>query len=130
MTRVLLDTNVWLCMQAMPERLSDSTKALLVSPDTECVFSSVVAWEIAIKYRIGKLKLPLSPEPYVNDRLQRMPMNQLPIELRHALRVSELELHHADPFDRLLIAQAICEDLPIVTSDRLFSKYPITVIAS
>ena len=123
--RLLLDTNIWLFMHAAPERLSPEGRQRLEAPQTECVFSSVVAWEIAIKVGIGKLTLPEPPDRYVRDRLHSMPMAILPVSVAHALRVAELPGHHNDPFDRLLVAQAQCEGLHLMSADQQLSAYDI-----
>lgn len=88
----------------------------------------MTAWEISIKYGIGKLKIPDVPEIWFPDRLRRAGFLHLPIEIQHTSRVHNLPPHHKDPFDRLLISQANVENLPIVTNDPNFSKYQIKVL--
>lgn len=96
--------------------------------NNEIFVSHVTAWEISIKYGIGKLKIPDVPEIWFPDRLRRAGFLHLPIEIQHTLRVHNLPPHHKDPFDRLLISQANVENLPIVTNDPNFSKYQIKVL--
>src|ERR687898_404275 len=117
MSRYLVDTHVWLWMQAQPERLRDETRDLAEHTANELLLSAASAWEIAIKYRIGKLRLPEPPTTYVPDRMRRSGTTPLPVEAAHALRTCELPDHHNDPFDRLLIAQAQLLDIPILTVD-------------
>lgn len=126
--RVLLDTQVWLWMLAAPERLSMRSRALVVSVETELVLSSASAWEIAIKHALGKLHLPEAPETYIPRLMARTGVTPLPIHHRHALHVASLPLYHRDPFDRLLVAQAQLEDLPILTADPGFRQYDVQTL--
>jgi PIN domain nuclease of toxin-antitoxin system len=126
--RALLDTQVWLWMLAAPERLSDSTRALVVAADNELLFSAASAWEIAIKHALGKLRLPEAPEAYVLRLMTRTGVTPLPVYHRHALHVATLPPRHRDPFDRLLVAQAQLENLPILTADRSFELYDVETI--
>ena len=86
--------------------------------------------KIAIKYGLGKLRLPAAPDKYLPSRLDRLRTRSLPIEHEHAVRVASLPPHHRDPFDRLLVAQAQIEQLPILTSDPIFSRYDVDVMAA
>lgn len=126
--RVLLDTQIWLWMLAAPERLSDSSRAMVVSTDTELVLSAASTWEIAIKHGLGKLQLPEPPAKYIPRLMSRTSVVPLSVNHRHALHVATLPLLHRDPFDRLLLAQAQLEELPILTADRSFSLYDVEVI--
>lgn len=111
-----------------PHRVRRSVRERLAEPGSVVYFSLATAWEISIKWSIGKLKLPEPPARLIPARLARDQLTLLPIELSHALRVATLPLHHPDPFDRLLIAQAKVERVPIVTDDPCFSAYGVTVI--
>ena len=126
--RVLLDTQVWLWMLSAPERLSKKARALVVSQDNELLLSAASAWEIAIKHAIGKLQLPEPPEEYIPPLMIQTAITPLAVNHRHALRVASLPTHHRDPFDRLLIAQAQIEELPILTADRAFRLYDVRVL--
>lgn len=126
--RVLLDTQVWLWMLAAPERLSRKSRTLVVSASNELLLSAASAWEIAIKYRLGKLQLPDAPGKYLPHLLSRTAITPLAVTHRHALHVADLPDHHRDPFDRLLVAQAQIEELPILTSDRSLGMYEVEVI--
>ncbi|MCV7379825.1 twitching motility protein PilT [Mycobacterium alsense] len=128
MTRYLLDTHVWLWIQSDPDRLREDTRILVEDVRTTLFFSAASAWEIAIKYRLGKLALPDSPGLYVPDRMRRSATFALPVDPGHALRTAELPDHHRDPFDRLLIAQAQQLDLTILTADTQFSAYDVAII--
>ncbi len=94
----------------------------------ELIVSAVVAWEIAVKYRIGKLPLPDPPEVYVPRYLRAIGGSTLAVEQSHALAVGALPLHHHDPFDRLLVAQANLLGLTIVTADRSITQYDVPTV--
>lgn len=123
--RVLLDTQVWLWMLGAPERLNEEARNLVEDTDQDLLLSSASSWEIAIKWSLGKVELPEPPEDYVPSRIRASGVTPIPIEHSHALRVGELEPHHRDPFDRLLIAQALIERIPILTADAAFAHYPV-----
>ncbi len=128
--RILLDTHAWLWMTLTPERLSSDARALVEGREHELCLSAASAWEIAIKHARGKLGLPDPPVKYVPTRLEQFGVLSLPIDQAHALHVSTLPLHHRDPFDRILIAQAQLEHLPILTSDPVFAAYDVRTIAA
>lgn len=125
--RVLLDTHCWLWLQTEPERLSEDALALARSPKTENLLSAASSWEIAIKFALGRLSLPKPPYEYVPERILSSGVIPLPVEHVHALHVAGLPKHHKDPFDRLLIAQAQIEGVAIMTADRRFEPYEVTV---
>jgi PIN domain nuclease of toxin-antitoxin system len=126
--RLLLDTQCWLWMAAAPERLSATARAMVEDAGNELLFSAGSAWEIAIKYALGKLQLPEPPDRYVPSRTVALRTTPLPIEHAHALVAGALPPHHRDPFDRVLVAQARLERIPIMTADPVFARYDIDVI--
>lgn len=126
--RLLVDTQCFLWMTSAPRRFGATTRRLLLSQTTTLFFSAASAWEIAIKHGLGKLALPEQPSEYVEDRLRRTRTTPLPISVAHALRVAELPPHHRDPFDRLLIAQAQLERLPVLTADGQFAAYDVEIV--
>ena len=123
--KLLLDTECWLWSLASPERLGKEALAVLADGRNEVYLSAASSWEIAIKWALGKLELPEPPDAYVPARLRSSSVTPLAIEHSHALGVARLEQHHRDPFDRILIAQAIVEAVPILTADPVFAHYPI-----
>jgi PIN domain nuclease of toxin-antitoxin system len=127
---ILLDTQVWLWLLIEPSRLSEAATELLETTSNELLLSSASAWEIAIKHAAGKLKLPEVPERYIPDRMRRTNVLPLHITHQHATRAGGLPMLHRDPFDRLLIAQAELEDLPIITADTRFAGYGVRVLAA
>jgi PIN domain nuclease of toxin-antitoxin system len=115
-------------MVSEPERLSARVRRRIVDAGNERVLSAASAWEIAIKYSLGKLELPEPPSEFVPTRMAITLTSPLAVQFSHALQASKLPMHHRDPFDRLLIAQAQIEKLPIVTSDAQFSSYEVEII--
>jgi PIN domain nuclease of toxin-antitoxin system len=126
--RVLVDTHCWLWALARPEALNAEAAALLSDGKTEVVFSAASVWEIAIKSALGKLRVSTIDSDSLFEILERQPVTRLPILHSHARQVASLPSHHGDPFDRLLIAQAQIENLPIMTADDQFLRYEIEVI--
>ena len=124
----LIDTHVWLWWNGAPHRLSDHIKNTIARARDDIVFSVASGWEIAIKHGLGKLTLPQSPERYVPKRVASNRMRVLPVTLSHSLGVANLPQHHRDPFDRLLITQAIQEGLTIITADDAFLAYGVEVL--
>ena len=126
--KVLVDTHtlIW-DLEANP-RSSRKAIEILRSDSSELVFSFVSLWEIAIKIKIGKLNAIGSSVAYIRDEMDAYGMELLPIRYEHILQLEALPAHHGDPFDRLLIAQAIHESLPILTDDEAFARYPVKVI--
>lgn len=130
MTRYLVDTQIWLWMQSDPGRLRGETRALIEDVRNTLLFSAASSWEIAIKYRLGKLPLPEPPGVYVPDRMRRSGTSPLPVDHAHTLRTAELPDHHRDPFDRLLVAQAQLLELTIITADAQLSAYDVALIGA
>jgi len=126
--KVLVDTHTFIWALCEPDRLTLRVKQLLRSDASELVFSLVSLWEIAIKIETGKLNTIGSSVAYIRDRMNAYSMELLPIRYEHLLQLEALPAHHGDPFDRLLIAQAIAESLPILTHDKKFSRYPVKLI--
>jgi PIN domain nuclease of toxin-antitoxin system len=128
--RILLDTHAWLWMTATPERLSPAARRVIERDHANLFLSAASAWEIAIKYTIKRLALPEAPAIFVPSRLKMMNVHPLAIEQATALHVATLPPHHADPFDRLLVAQAQLEGLTILTADPVFGFYDVDVLAA
>jgi PIN domain nuclease of toxin-antitoxin system len=118
--RVLLDTSVLICSAEAPERLSKRAYQALRDADNIREISSVSLAEIAIKNTLVKLTLPAAA---VRQALRDLLVHVLPFTADHAFRLFELPLHHRDPFDRQIIAQALSEKIPIVTPDEKFKLY-------
>ena len=126
--KYLLDTMVWLWSVGPSKTIGTAGLEILASREEEIYLSAASAWEIAIKTRLGKFQLPEPPGRYVPKRLIDQDIRSLPINQDHSLKVYDLPLHHSDPFDRIIIAQAIVEKMVVLTSDRVFEKYAIDVV--
>ena len=126
--KYLLDTMVWLWSVGPSKTIGTAGLEILASREEEIYLSAASSWEIAIKTRLGKFQLPEPPGRYVPKRLIDQGIRSLPINQDHSLKVYDLPSHHSDPFDRIIIAQAIVEDMVVLTSDRVFEKYPIDVV--
>jgi PIN domain nuclease of toxin-antitoxin system len=121
---VLLDTQALLWWFADDDALSRKARRLIAKPDTDVLVSAASGWEMAIKQKSGKLE--------ARAFLDRLPQElaeegflELPISLDHALRAGSLVEHHKDPFDRMLVAQAQAENLPILSNDAVFDSYGV-----
>jgi PIN domain nuclease of toxin-antitoxin system len=112
------------------KRIKPVHQKKIVDPKNDVYVSAVSTWEVCIKVAIGKLSLPdgQSPSVYLPSSIRRANLATLPITPEHTYGVSSLAKHHADPFDRLLIAQARVAGLTIVTSDNVFSLYDVSAI--
>ncbi len=122
--RVLLDTHALVYALSQPELLSPKVLRLLQDSEIERWVSVVSLWEIAIKVQIGKLSLPLDTAYYYRN-LEALGARTLAVTVEHSLALLRLPLHHRDPFDRLLIAQATEENLTLVSRDKAFRAYDV-----
>ncbi|MEO6760110.1 MAG: type II toxin-antitoxin system VapC family toxin [Saprospiraceae bacterium] len=122
----LIDTQVLLWALEENTLLSKQAQSLLIDPANVLLVSTASLWELAIKVNIGKLALS-QPLSEIIARLPEADLAILPIETKHILEVELLPLIHRDPFDRMIIAQAISEGLQIISSDGIFSQYPVIV---
>ncbi len=126
--RLLLDTHVWLWWMTHPERLPQHVYDV-VSDAQEVRLSAATVWEATIKHAGGKLPLPVGLPELVATSVRDAGMTRLAIDDRHALAVADLPALHRDPFDRLLIAQALVEGLTLVTADEQVRAYDVPVLA-
>lgn len=124
MRRVLLDTHALLWWRADDPSLSEPARATIADPATEALVSVASIWEIAIKRSIGKLRAPAT----LTDSIVEQGFGWLGIAPEHASAVADLPRHHSDPFDRLLVAQAIAEGIPVITGDPSIRRYEVEVI--
>ena len=124
---LLLDTNVLIWVLLQDPRLRQDVVAMMAAADLRYA-SAASVWEIAIKVGLGKLDLPRNVATWLPRELYESGMTPLPITADHAARVEALPLHHRDPFDRLLIAQALAENLTLVTADARFAAYGVRLL--
>ena len=123
--KILADTHAFLWFVTDALQLSAKAKTLLEAQDTERFFSIASVWEIAIKTSLGKLTLRKPLEEFLSEQLAANRFTLLNISAEHAFRVARLPLHHRDPFDRMLVAQSLVENLPLVSSDDALDAYGI-----
>ncbi len=126
--KFLLDTHTFLWFVNDNPRLSDQLKDLIEDENNATYLSLASLWEMSIKYSLGKLSLSASYEEFVEEEVVKTNLNLLNIKLAHLNVLATLPLHHRDPFDRLIIAQSIAEELPIITVDPALAQYPVTLI--
>lgn len=119
-------TLVWSLLE--DHRLSKRARHIFQSPPGSLHISMVSLWELSIKITIGKLRTLGSSIAYFRDECREYGIQIIPLRIEHVLRAETLPLHHRDPFDRLLIAQAIEENLTILTDDAHFRRYPVKIV--
>jgi PIN domain nuclease of toxin-antitoxin system len=125
--RLLLDTHVLLWWMELHPKLGARTRDLIEDTANEPILSIVSLWEIAVKIRAGKLKASI---PAIVATAEKQGFSRLGIEDAHLHALLGLPMHHRDPFDHLLIAQAIAEDVPLLTVDRAAERYAVKVVAA
>jgi len=125
--KALLDTHTFLWAIAEEEKLSRRAQQIFTGPN-DLWLSVASVWEILIKVRAGRLPLPVPAGPYVVKKLAANHIEVLPIQLDHVLVMESLPMHHRDPFDRLLVAQAQSEQLAVVTRNAVFRRYGVRVV--
>jgi PIN domain nuclease of toxin-antitoxin system len=126
--RALLDTNSFLWFISGNDKLSEAAKIFISDFNNELILSTASLWEIAIKVSIGKLELLQPYGKLIPQQLEENDIDVLPITLKHLTKLIELSFYHRDPFDRLIIAQALMEKIPIISSDTIFTDYPVKLI--
>ena len=126
--RLLLDTHAFLWWIGDDPRLPAKARKLISGAQNEVFLSAASAWELAIKTRIGRLRLAENLEEFVTKHVAINGFQVLPVNLRHALHVSTLLDHHGDSFDRILVAQAIEESLVLLTPDEAIRQYAVRTL--
>lgn len=126
--RVLLDTCTLLWLTQAPDKLSDSCREVINNSQYTMLLSHACVWEMLLKSQSGKLTFPMPLRMWLEEQKRVWGFEYLKIGLEHLLRTGEIERHHSDPFDRLLVAQAIVENISILTPDGFISMYPVHVI--
>lgn len=122
--RLLLDTHTLIWALSEPGRLSPAARALIEDSANEVFTSAASAWEIAIKAGLGKIDFPLED---LSREMEAAGFIELPVSIRHAILVRGLPQYHRDPFDRLLVAQAIAEQVVLVSRDPALHAYPVPI---
>jgi PIN domain nuclease of toxin-antitoxin system len=125
--KALLDTHTFLWAILDDPRLSRRAKQIFTGPN-DLWLSVASVWEILIEVQAGKLPLPKPTGRYLVKKLSENRIELMPLQLDHVLKIESLPTHHRDLFDRVLICQSLEEDIPIITSDPLFERYPVEII--
>jgi PIN domain nuclease of toxin-antitoxin system len=126
--KYLLDTHAFLWLNDESERLTQTVKELCSSGEHEFYLSMASAWEMQIKHQLGKLSLAMPIAELVIKNTQENNIQLLPIDLSHINYLEQLPSYHKDPFDRIIIAQAIIEGMSIISIDHAFVDYPVNIV--
>ena len=126
--RILLDTHLFIWWDSEPQQLSPEARALCDDAENTLVLSVASVWEMQIKQQLGKLKLRLPLAELIADQQKDNGIEILRVDLSHVLTLEKLPLHHKDPFDRLLIAQANAENIGILSVDAVFKQYEVKLL--
>lgn len=125
---ILLDTHTWLWLLSEPAKFSPKTLRLVSNKETDLFLSVASIWEISIKSALGKLRLPHPVKEYLPEKMAALGVQELSIGGLHALTAGQLPNHHADPFDRLIIAQSMIEGFPVLGADKVFERYGVKLL--
>ena len=125
---LLLDSHVFLWLMNEPERVPDQVLIMCENAENTLYLSVASVWELQIKHALGKLTMRQPLKVILDEQQQSNSMEILPIKLTHLWRLADLPRIHNDPFDRLLIAQAVVEDMHLISADRVFSDYPVRLV--
>jgi PIN domain nuclease of toxin-antitoxin system len=126
--RLLLDTHIWLWLKLEPARVPSSFAAAIANADHEVLVSVASVWELGIKHQLGKIAVQGPFDAFQRDALDGLTV--LDIRLAHVQRIHDLPLVHRDPFDRILVAQALTEGLTLLTVDSLMAQYGVPILAT
>jgi PIN domain nuclease of toxin-antitoxin system len=127
--KLLLDTHAFLWYITNDPKLPRYAYDAIREKSNEAFLSVVSVWEALVKYQIGKLPLPVPADEYIEDRRDAHRIASLTLDATDVSRVLMLPQHHRDPFDRMLMCQALRHDLTIVTNDDMFGRYPVSVLS-
>ncbi|MBD3315311.1 MAG: PIN domain-containing protein [Chitinivibrionales bacterium] len=128
--RFLLDTHVFIWWIIDNPRLPEKVRTIMRSRENELYLSAASSWELIIKAQLGKIQLPEDAESFILNELRQNAIQPLPISIHHTLRAAALSPHHKDPFDRMLVGQALCDNLTILSGDHMLQKYEAQVFWS
>ena len=126
--RLLLDTFTFVSLVSDPYKLGGTARTVLDDPTNRFFLSDASVLEICLKFNDGPLELPEAPRSWIKNQCDIWQVRSLAITREHSFRLSELAYHHDDAIDRILVATALAEELPIVTEDKNIQKYPVSVI--
>jgi PIN domain nuclease of toxin-antitoxin system len=127
--KLLLDTHVFLWLISDDRRLEAKHRQAIADPENQVFLSVATLWEATIKYQLGKLPLPQAPEVYLPEQRERHDIASLPIDEPSVVRLGSLPRHHRDPFDRIMVCQALEHGLTIITVDSVISRYAAPIFS-
>ena len=122
--RILLDTCTFLWIITAEQKLSSNARELFVDPFNDVFLSSVSSWEIVVKYALGRLPLPEAPEKFIPTQRKLHKIESLSLQEDAALHLAKLPDYHKDPFDRMIVCQALVHGMTILTPDEAIRRYP------
>jgi len=123
--KLLFDTHIFLWYISADPRLTDATREIITNPANEVFLSVVSLWEIIVKHQLGKLPLPEPPEIYLPRQRVRHQIEKLDLDETSVAQLARLPVLHRDPFDRMLVCQALQHRLTLVTGDEILHSYPV-----
>ena len=126
--RILLDTCSFLCIITNDPKLPLSARELFVNPDNDVFLSTVSSWEIVVKYTLRRLPLPAPPDRFIPNQRKLHKIESLSLDEETTLHLTKLPDYHKDPFDRMIVCQALVHGLAILTPDEAIQKYPVKTI--
>jgi PIN domain nuclease of toxin-antitoxin system len=126
--KILLDTCAFLWLTADAPELSGKAKIMFQNTENAVYLSSVSVWEIIVKHQLGKLPLPSAPDDFIKQQCENHFIEYLALDEKAVFHLSRLPNHHRDPFDKMLICQAIAHDLTILTPDKMIIQYPASTV--
>ena len=124
--RLLLDSHAFLWFILGDQRLSDRAQSAIAAADADVLISPATLWEMTIKVRLGKYTRPGPFGPFMDTQLTSNRIRLLPIEVRHTALLASMPFHHRDPFDRLIVAQALAESIGVVSVDAMLDAYGVS----
>ncbi len=124
----LLDTHTFLWLAIEPEKLSQAVLNIVEQGNTELLLSAASGWEIALLVKLGRIVLPESPNIFIPAAMQALQVTPLPIGFTAAIAAASLPLIHRDPFDRILVAEALRNDITLLSKDEIIPKYGVRVV--
>lgn len=124
----LLDTHTFLWLSAEPEKLSPTVREIVTRRKNRLLLSAASGWELALLWQLGRVELPQPPARFIPEALQALGIMPRPIGFQVAINAATLPLIHRDPFDRLLVAEALQENLPLLTKDATLARYKVATI--
>lgn len=126
--KILIDTHVFLWAITEDERLSDEHRAIYLDSSSQLYLSVASVWEMLIKSGIGKLPLPRPASNFILRQMEKNQIDMLTIRAAHLIQLESLPPIHRDPFDRMMVAQAMAEGMPIISADVAFRRYPVRIL--